>query len=133
VDLLEALSSQSGFCVGLVTGNLEKGAGIKLDGAGLSKYFRFGGYGSDSEDRTTLIRIGIQRGAQVAAPLPVEGVFVVGDTPLDILHGQAAGAKVIAVASARYSLNDLGSHNPDLLLPNLLPLDSIIRYMRGDS
>lgn len=133
LDLLEMLSSQPDFCVGLVTGNLEKGAYIKLGRAGLNKYFRFGGFGSDSEDRTTLIRLGIQRGAQIVAPIPVEGVFVVGDTPLDINHGQAAGARVIAVASARYSLNELGSHNPDLLLSNLMPLDAIVHFMRGDS
>ncbi len=132
VDLLETLSSQPDFCIGLVTGNLEKGAHIKLDWAGLRKYFLFGGYGSDSEDRTTLISLGIQRGAQVVAPAPVEGVFVVGDTPLDISHGQAAGAKVIAVASSRYNLHELGFHDPDLLLPNLMPLDAIIRFMRGD-
>lgn len=133
VDLLETVSSQPDFCVGLVTGNLEKGAHIKLGWAGLSKYFRFGGYGSDSENRTELIRLGIQRGAQIAAPAPVDGVYVVGDTPLDINHGQAAGAKVIAVASSRYDLNELGFHDPDLLLPNLLPLDAIVQFMRGDS
>ena len=131
LDLLETLSEQPDFCVGLVTGNLEKGAHIKLDWAELNRYFRFGGYGSDSGDRTALIRIGIQRGIQLVAPIPVEGVFVVGDTPLDISHGRAAGAKVIAVASARYGLDDLGFHNPDLLVPSLLPLNTIIRFMRG--
>ncbi len=133
VNLLEMLSSQSDFCVGLVTGNLEKGAHIKLSWAGLSQYFRFGGYGSDSEDRTELIRLGIRRGYQVAAPIPVDGVFVVGDTPHDISHGRAAGAKVIAVASSGYDLNELGFHDPDLLLPNLLPLDAIVKFIRGDS
>jgi phosphoglycolate phosphatase-like HAD superfamily hydrolase len=131
VDLLEKLSGQSDFCVGLVTGNLEKGAHIKLGWAGLSQYFRFGGYGSDSEDRTELIRLGIQRGTQAVAPAPVDEVFVIGDTPLDIDHGRAAGARVIAVASSGYNLDELGFHDPDLLLPNLLPLDAIVRFMRG--
>jgi phosphoglycolate phosphatase-like HAD superfamily hydrolase len=131
LDLLDILSNQPDFCTGLVTGNLEKGAYIKLDKAGLSGYFRFGGYGSDSEDRTTLTQIGIQRGAQVVAPAPVEGAFVVGDTPFDISHGHAAGASVIAVASARYGMNDLGSHDPDLLIPDLTPGESIIRFMRS--
>lgn len=130
VDLLEMLSGQPDFCVGLVTGNLERGAHIKLERAGLNKYFRFGGYGSDSEDRTALIRLGIQRGILSVSPQPVEGIFVVGDTPLDIHHGKAAGAKVIAVASARYSMNDLGFHNPDLLVPSLVSSDAIIRFLR---
>jgi phosphoglycolate phosphatase len=129
--LLDSLSGQPDFAVGLVTGNLERGAQIKLAGAGLTRYFHFGGYGSDSEDRTTLIRIGIQRGAQWIAPAPVEDAIVIGDTPLDIIHGRAAGARVIAVASAKYALADLHSHNPDLLLPDLTPIDRILAFMRS--
>jgi phosphoglycolate phosphatase len=131
VNLLETLSGQPDFCVGLVTGNLEEGARIKLDKAGLIRYFRFGGYGSDSEDRTVLTRIGIRKGAQVVAPEPVDGAFVIGDTPLDINHGRSAGANAIAVASGRYSMNDLGMHNPDLLLPDLIPAELIVSFMRS--
>jgi phosphoglycolate phosphatase len=129
--LLEMLRGQPDFCIGLVTGNLEQGAHIKLKNAGLDGYFRFGGYGSDSEDRTTLTRIGIQRGARVIAPVPVEGAFVIGDTPLDIHHGHAAGASVVAVASARYGMDALGAHRPDLLVSDLTEAESIVRFMRG--
>ena len=129
--LLEMLSRQPDFCVGLVTGNLEKGARIKLETAELIRYFRFGGYGSDSEDRTMLTRIGIRRGAQLIAPATVEASFVIGDTPLDILHGHAAGAAVIAVAGARYRRKDLAPHNPDLLVCDLTPAESIVRFMRS--
>jgi phosphoglycolate phosphatase len=131
VELLQTLSIQPDFCVGLVTGNLEKGACIKLENAGLNGYFRFGGYGSDSEDRTVLTRIGIRRGAQVVAPQAVENSFVIGDTPLDVLHGHAAGADVIAVASAKYSMKELQAENPDLLVPDLTPTEEIICFMRG--
>ena len=131
VNLLEMLSRQPDFCVGLATGNLRPGACIKLDKAGLGGYFRFGGYGSDSEDRTELTRIGIERGAQAVAPAPVEGAFVVGDTPLDIIHGHAAGACVVAVASARHRAEDLGRHHPDFLVSDLTPAESIVRFMRG--
>jgi phosphoglycolate phosphatase len=129
-DLLDMLTAQPDFCIGLVTGNLEQGAHIKLKNAGLDDYFRFGGYGSDSEDRTVLTRIGIQRGSRIIAPAPVEGTFVIGDTPLDIHHGHAAGARVIAVASARYGMDELRAHEPDLLVSDLTPADSIIRFMR---
>jgi len=131
LNLLELLSRQPDFCVGLVTGNLEKGARIKLEKAGLDGYFRFGGYGSDSDDRTTLTRIGIGRGAQSIAPAAVEASFVIGDTPLDILHGHAAGAAVIAVACAKYRMEDLAPHNPDLLVGDLTPAESIVRFMRS--
>jgi phosphoglycolate phosphatase-like HAD superfamily hydrolase len=130
-NLLQRLSGQADLGVGLVTGNLEQGARIKLEKAGLYGYFRFGGYGSDSEDRTAITRIGIQRGIQFAAPAPVEAAFVIGDTPLDIIHGRAAGAKVIAVASARYNLDDLQSYQPDMLLSDLTLSESVIAFMRS--
>jgi phosphoglycolate phosphatase len=132
-SLLEKLSGQPDFAVGLVTGNLERGARIKLGKAGLYEHFRFGGYGSDSEDRTNLSMIGIRRGTQFVAPAPVEGAFIVGDTPLDIIHGHAAGAFVIAVASARYRLGDLEPYQPDLLIPDLTPFEAIISFMRSRS
>jgi len=129
-DLLESLSCQPDIAVGLVTGNLEAGARIKLEKAGLAGYFRFGGYGSDSEDRTDLTRIGIRRGAQAVAPRHVESSVVIGDTPLDIAHGHAAGALVIAVASARYSMSDLAIHDPDFLVPDLRQTASIVSFIR---
>ncbi len=128
-ELLEDLCRRPDYALGLVTGNLEKGAWIKLEYAGLDRYFRFGGFGSDSENRTELIRIGIARGAEHTAPERVEAAFVIGDTPLDVIHGHAAGAKVIAVASARYSVADLQPHGPDLLVPDLTRLDEISSFL----
>jgi phosphoglycolate phosphatase len=130
IDLLEVLSRQPDFSMGLVTGNLEKGAQIKLEKAGLGHFFRFGGYGSDFEDRTGLTRVGIERGIRFVAPAPVEAAFIIGDTPFDIIHGRAAGADVIAVASARYSLRDLEPYKPELLVPDLTQTDQIIEFMR---
>lgn len=128
-ELLDRLAVERDFAVGLVTGNLERGARIKLASAGLARYFGFGGYGSDSEDRTTLIREAIQRGARLVAPAAVARVFVLGDTPLDIIHGHAAGASVIAVASARYRTADLQPYGPDLLVRALAPVDPILSFM----
>ena len=130
-ELLDILVAQKDFTLGLVTGNLEQGAQIKLRSVGLAHYFRFGGYGSDSEDRTTLIRKAIQRGIQHVSPARMEAAFVIGDTPLDIIHGKAAGASVIAVASARYGATDLHSHNPDLLVSDLTPVETILSFMRA--
>jgi phosphoglycolate phosphatase len=131
IELLETLSALPEFALGLVTGNLEGGARIKLVNAGIDHYFSFGGYGSDSEDRTALIRVGIARGAGRIAPAPVHAAFVIGDTPLDILHGQAAGASVIAVASARYSLGDLQACHPDLLVADLTDTGRILSFLKS--
>lgn len=129
--LLERLVAMPDFALGLVTGNLEQGARIKLQNAGLDHYFRYGAYGSDSEDRTTLIRLGIERGRQLVAPAVIDGVFVIGDTPLDVIHGHAAGACVIAVASAKYAVDDLHVYEPDLLVSDLTPVDSILSFLRS--
>jgi phosphoglycolate phosphatase-like HAD superfamily hydrolase len=129
-ELLEMLAAESEFALGLVTGNLEEGARIKLENARLAGYFRYGGYGSDSENRTELIRLAIERGARLIAPAPLDGAFVIGDTPLDITHGRAAGACVIAVASAKYSLEDLSPFEPDLLVRDLTAPDLILSFLR---
>jgi len=128
-ELLRVLAPNRKFALGLVTGNLEGGAHIKLEASGLREYFQFGGYGSDSEDRTELIRFAIRRGAGIVAPEPVDASIVIGDTPLDIIHGHAAGASVIAVASARYSVADLKPHRPDLLVPSLAPINPVIDFL----
>lgn len=129
--LLDRLASKPEFALGLVTGNLEGGARIKLAKAGLDKYFHFGGYGSDSDDRTTLIRMAIERGRDWVAPASVETAFVIGDTPLDVVHGRAAGASVIAVASARYTMADLQACGPDLLVPDLTAVESILSFLHN--
>jgi len=130
-ELLDHLAVDKDFALGLVTGNLEQGARIKLAAAGLAGYFAFGGYGSDSEDRTTLIRAAIERGTRLVAPAAVVRAFVLGDTPLDVTHGRAAGASVIAVASARYGTADLARYYPDLLVGSLAPVDPILSFMRS--
>lgn len=128
-ELLEAFSVRPDFALGLVTGNLEGGAHIKLENAGLDRYFKYGGFGSDSEDRTELIRRAIARGKSLVAPREVEASIVIGDTPLDIIHGHAAGAVVIAVASARYTVAELRRHGPDLLVPSLAPIETVVSFV----
>ncbi len=131
VNLLDMLARQPDFALGLATGNLEPGAEIKLRQAGLDGYFRFGGFGSDSEDRTELIRQGMRRGADLCAPLPIDAFFVVGDTPLDITHGHEAGARVLAVASARYSMTDMEPFRPEMLVSDLTDNAAILSFFRS--
>src|SRR5258707_1059544 len=79
-ELLQALSRREDILMGLGTGNLEEGAKIKLARAGLMKYFRFGGYGSDSEDRPTVLKTAIERGEGLAERRFDKGeVVVIGD------------------------------------------------------
>jgi phosphoglycolate phosphatase len=74
---------EGGYLLGLITGNVEAAAHIKLHRARLNRYFSFGGYGSDSTDRGELTRVALQRAAVVSGgSVTPDQAFVVGDTPM---------------------------------------------------
>jgi len=103
-ELLPRLIEQ-GVLLGLVTGNIEAAAHIKLARAGLNRFFSFGGYGSDSRDRTELTKRALERGELVAGGALVDGACIaVGDTPRDVKAGHGAGIKVVGVATGSYSV-----------------------------
>jgi phosphoglycolate phosphatase-like HAD superfamily hydrolase len=105
----------SGAAVGLGTGNVLDGARLKLERVGLFEHFRFGGYGSDAEDRTEVIRIGAERGARELGRSQADcRVVVIGDTPKDVAAARAIGAECIGVATGSYTVEALlesGAHS----------------------
>jgi phosphoglycolate phosphatase len=113
-ELLEALSGTPHLLLGLGTGNLEEGARIKLARADLMKYFRFGGYGSDSEDRPTVLRTAVKRGEKLAQrTIASHETVVIGDNIRDVQAGKAIGAVTVAVASGPMSFDELMVSRPD--------------------
>ena len=126
-NLLEILSSREEFALGVATGNIREGAQIKLRKAGLHSHFRFGGYGCDSENRESLIRRAMERAREhLNNKTGFEETYVIGDTPFDINHGRAAGARTVAVATGSYSREKLGEHGPDYLYDDLRDLESVL-------
>ena len=108
LQVLEEMSARSDVMLGLATGNIEMGARVKLDRGGLNPYFTFGGFGSDSEHRTGLVKKAAEAGARkYGSTIRPEDVFVIGDTPLDMDAGRSAGFKTIGVATGRYSTDQL--------------------------
>jgi phosphoglycolate phosphatase-like HAD superfamily hydrolase len=108
VSLLEEMSHRQDVVLGLATGNIELGARIKLERGGLNRYFEFGGFGSDSEDRTELVRRAAEKAAdKIGTSIPPSNIFVIGDTPLDIDAGNRAGFKTIGVGTGSYSAEQL--------------------------
>jgi phosphoglycolate phosphatase-like HAD superfamily hydrolase len=117
--LLTRLKGQ-GVPLGIVTGNIESAAQIKLARADLNRFFSFGGYGSDSRDRTELTRKALERGAEVAgSPLDPTATFAVGDTPRDVTAGHGAGIKVVGVATGSYSVEELAEAGADWALESV--------------
>jgi phosphoglycolate phosphatase len=97
--------AEAGVLLGLITGNIEAAAHIKLSRGDLNRYFAFGGYGSDARDRTELTRRGVERGGEVAGhPLDPATTIGVGDTPRDVAACHGAGIRVVGVATGTYSV-----------------------------
>jgi phosphoglycolate phosphatase-like HAD superfamily hydrolase len=118
-ELLPRLCEE-GFLLGITTGALEAAAHIKLARAGLNRFFSFGGYGSDSNDRTELTRSAIARGGSIVGhTLEPSHVLVVGDTPLDIRAANAVGAVAVGVASGNYSVDQLREAGADFVVESL--------------
>lgn len=117
--LLERLIDD-GYLLGLVTGNVEASAHIKLHRAQLNRFFSFGGYGSDSNDRGELTRIALQRAALTyGAPIAPDQALVVGDTPNDVRGAHAAGIECVGVGSHRYSAEQLREAGADYTITSL--------------
>jgi phosphoglycolate phosphatase-like HAD superfamily hydrolase len=109
-----------GWAVGLGTGNVERGARIKLERSGLNALLPFGGFGSDAEDRGALLRAGFARASSLLGrTLESHEMWVVGDTPKDISAARQAGAKVVAVATGGFSVDDLRAYQPDATIADL--------------
>jgi phosphoglycolate phosphatase len=110
-----------GVLLGIVTGNIEAAAHIKLARGDLNRFFAFGGYGSDSRDRTELTKKALERGEQVSGhPLDTEETIAVGDTPRDVKAGHGAGIEVVGVATGSYSVEELKDAGADWALENVL-------------
>lgn len=107
-ELIAALSGRAHLAVGLGTGNVERGARMKLAHCGLDREFAFGGFGDDAEDRTELLRVGAARGAdKLGAPLAACRVVVIGDSPRDVLAARGLGAECLAVATGGHPTTEL--------------------------
>lgn len=114
--LLKSLHGRPDVMLGLGTGNMERGARIKLEPSGFNEYFRFGGFGSDSLHRRLLLKKAVARAQKLAGRrLDPRKVFVIGDTPLDVSAGKEAGYRTIGVGTGFASWRSLVESRPDFL------------------
>jgi phosphoglycolate phosphatase-like HAD superfamily hydrolase len=129
--LLKRLSREPGVLLGLGTGNMEKGARIKLEPSGLNEYFAFGGYGSDAFDRAALLRHGVKQAEKVSGEnISPRDVYIVGDTPLDVAAGKRAGFNTIAVATGFAEWRDLAHSRPDHLALDFRGIDQWLKWLK---
>lgn len=118
--VLAEANAAGDLALGLVTGNVEGGAWRKLQACGLDGSFRVGAYGSDSEYREHLPPIAMERAhASLGIAFDPGSVLVIGDTPEDVRCARSSGVASVAVASGRYTREELSEHRPDHLFDSL--------------
>jgi len=107
------------LAIGLLTGNLEEGARIKLGACGSFDVFIEGAYGSDHEDRDMLLPVAIEKFRKRGMHFRAERSIIIGDTPRDVRCARLHGAASIAVATGPYSREALEETDADIVVDTL--------------
>ena len=133
-DVVRALSGRQDALVGLLTGNIEAGARVKLRPTGLWPLFRVGAFGSDDPDRRRLPAVACARArAVLGQDVPFERVTIIGDTPLDVDCARACGAVAVAVATGHHPAPELAACEPDLLFEDFSGVDDVVHALCAET
>ena len=130
LELLEKLKARPLVVLGLLTGNVSRGAKLKLEHYGVWHFFEFGAFADDHHDRNELgpfaqARAREKHGQEFSAAQ----IDVIGDTPRDIACGKAIEARTIAIATGSCPRQELARHHPDFLFDDLSNVDEVIRML----
>ncbi len=118
--LIDGLSAHPHIVLGLVTGNLERTAYLKLDAVGMAGHFPFGAFGSDAFDRNELPAIAVRRAREATGrQFTGSDVIIIGDTEHDVHCSRTIGALCVAVCTGHYSRQELSKHEPDVIFDDL--------------
>jgi phosphoglycolate phosphatase-like HAD superfamily hydrolase len=132
-EILDRLERLQGVVLGLLTGNLERGAALKLRAAGLDPArFRVGAYGSDAAHRPDLPAIAARRAEPFFGRRPAGAeVVIIGDTPADVACGAGIGARAVAVATGAYSVAQLAACGAHAVFADLGDTDRVLDAILG--
>ena len=131
-EVIERLGKRADVLLGLLTGNLERGAWIKLRHVGLDSWFRLGGFGDGAEMRSEIPPRVLSRAQQMDdRPLSGNQTVVIGDTPADIHCARPLGVRTVAVATGRFAVEDLLVHEPHAVLPDMADTERAIDAILG--
>jgi phosphoglycolate phosphatase len=131
-DLLPELKSRDDIFLGLLTGNFEESARIKLEHFDLWQYFDCGAFGSDAADRNALVPVALERArGSGLCDVPAADVIVIGDTPHDVACATAVGATPIGVATGSYTVEQLREAGAVIVLKDLSDTTGVIRIIEA--
>ena len=132
IELLEILAKREEAVLALLTGNVVRGAEIKLAHYGVWHHFEFGAFADDHHDRNELGKFARARALdRHGIEFPPERIYVIGDTPRDIECGRAIGAKTVAIATGHYSREELAEHSPDFLFEDFSDTARVVECLLG--
>jgi len=132
--VLDALEARDDCAVGLLTGNFERGAAIKLGHFQLWSRFAFGAFGDDHVSRRDLVPIAMAQAARRAGrSFPASRVVVIGDTPLDVDCAQAHGARSVGIATGPFTRDALASARADLVLDTLEETGTFLEWLQDEA
>jgi phosphoglycolate phosphatase len=130
LQLLEKLKARPHLVLGLLTGNISRGAQLKLEHYGVWHFFEFGAFADDHQDRNQLGSFARSRAKERhGCEFDSSHIDVIGDTPRDIACGRAIGARTIAIATGSWPQEQLAAHQPDFLFDDLSKVDEVIRIL----
>ena len=131
LDALEAESSR--VTLGVLTGNIERGARQKLRAVGLEfSQFRANAFGCDHEHRPSLPAIAQRRAQElIGRTIPGDQIVIIGDTPADIQCGRSLGVLSIGVATGHFSVSDLTAHDPAAVFATLEDTPAVLSTILG--
>lgn len=130
LELLQRCARQPDTTLGLLTGNLERGARLKLEHYRLWPFFAFGAFADDHHDRNELGAFALSRALEgTGINFAGSQVDVIGDTGHDITCGKAFGARTVAVATGSWSREQLAAHRPDFLFDDFSNGDEVIETL----
>jgi phosphoglycolate phosphatase len=113
-------AKRSGCYIGLLTGNTQRGATIKMKHYELDSHFSFGAFGDDFSDRNLLGFLAVKRATEFyQREFSPEKILVIGDTPKDITCAKAMNADCLAVATGKFSLKELQQYKPTFVVQTL--------------
>jgi phosphoglycolate phosphatase len=129
-ELVTKFHQEKDLHLGLLTGNVEQGARIKLGHFGLNPFFPIGAFGSDSENRNDLLPVAVDRFVRTTGITVTYGeCLVIGDTPRDVECAHLHGTPCIGVATGSYSAEDLIEAAADLVVDDLTDIEAILSWV----
>jgi phosphoglycolate phosphatase len=113
LEILEQAHQRTDVVNALLTGNMRRGAELKLSHYQVWHYFEFGAFADDSHDRNQLGPVALRRALEEQKlDITPDRIYVIGDTPHDVACGKVIGAKTIAVATGGFTVEELRACEP---------------------